>query len=362
MATPKIQFDRFATDRLRAKLSDKIGYHLTNKPDCAKLSDLLVENGFSYLSESTLYRFFFLPDRHTPYKNTLDVLCRFVGYRDSPDFLDRLVPERTMLHENGINTLGPTSNSLLFYSIEHQSESPLLDFFSQMDGSPVAFRESICLSLFDSLLKNTQTDWFFRSFAHHHYIREYFLEKGHDPKFRIKNYEQAYLLYLDRINKKNDIKQFQDFVFGNCVLFRYYFFEGKKEKALGTGAKLYQNILSIEPYQHDLFVFPFIRFAAYKLWYLQLKGAKANELADYAHYLLDLGARLRAVFSHHEQKILLHTLAETFLHSHLPESFHDELKRIFAAEYRLLPEAVFSKHLKYSLPYFNMDGLLYHRP
>jgi hypothetical protein len=50
------------------------------------------------------------------------------------------------------------------------------------------------------------------------------------------------------------------------------------------------------------------------------------------------------------------------LYGYLPERYHWELKEIFADEYKKIPEIVFTKNLKYSLSYFEMNGLLYHRP
>ncbi len=362
MPTRKIQFDPFATDRLRKALSDKIGYVITNKPDCAKLSDILVQEGFSYLSESTIYRMFFQPDRHSPYKNTLDVLCRFVGFRDSPDFLESLQPEREMLHLNGINTLGGPSNSLFYYCIETRSAKPLADFFEHLQDAPVAFKESIGISLFDSLLKNTRPEWFFRSFAGQPFVREFFMELGHDPKFRIRHYDRAYAHYLEGVDAASDLKQFRDFVFGHCVLFRHHFLQKRPEKALAIGSALYGGSTDVEALRGGAYIFPYIRFKAYWLWYLQLTGATANELAEYALFLLDLCGKLRPELSRTERKILFHTMAETLLHASLPDSWHDALKTLFRDEYRLLPEAVFSKHLQYSLPYFDMNGLLSHRP
>jgi hypothetical protein len=63
-----------------------------------------------------------------------------------------------------------------------------------------------------------------------------------------------------------------------------------------------------------------------------------------------------------EQKILFHTLAEAFIYSSLPETFHWDLKQIYKEEFKRFPESLFSKHLKYSLPYFNENGLLHYRP
>ena len=74
----KPHFDQFSLDQLKFAILEKIGYNITTKPDCAKLSDLIAKNGYGRISESTLYRLFFQFKKHRPYKSTLDILCKFI--------------------------------------------------------------------------------------------------------------------------------------------------------------------------------------------------------------------------------------------------------------------------------------------
>jgi hypothetical protein len=119
MTTVKPEFDQFTLDRLKFELLKKIGWSVSTKPDCAKLSILIVENGNGYVSESTLYRLFFQSEKYKPYKSTLDIICQFLDYKDSNEFVEKLAESRLQLHFSGINTLPTKKNGLLFYSIEH---------------------------------------------------------------------------------------------------------------------------------------------------------------------------------------------------------------------------------------------------
>lgn len=362
MKTSKPHFDQFALDRLRFELSGKIGFNISTKPDCVKISGLILESGHGYISESTLYRLFFQIKRHNPYKSTLDIVCQFIGYKDSIEFDEKLAESRRQLHFSGINTSSGKSNGLLFYCIEHTSKRPLVDFFEETNELDHQFKTDVSVAIFDNLLKSTQHDWFFKEFADVKYIREYFFERGHDPKFRIKYFDLAYFKYLESVHKDKGLDHFQDYLFGNCVLFRHYYMRKKIKKAQEIANSLYGKVYNVEDHQNSLYVFPFIRYMAYKLWYLELKNAKSTECEGYALYLIDLCQRLKGQLCLMEQKILFHTVAETFVYSTLPESFHWELKKVFIDFFEYLPEIIFSKHLRYSLSYLDKNGLLHYRP
>lgn len=68
-------------------------------------------------------------------KSTLDILCQFMGYKDSIEFIEKLAESRQKLHFSGINTIPSKSNGLLFYCIENTAKSPLIDFFGKQTSS-----------------------------------------------------------------------------------------------------------------------------------------------------------------------------------------------------------------------------------
>jgi hypothetical protein len=362
MKTFSPHFDQFAIDRLRFELLKKVGWSISNKPDCAQLSDLIFQSGFGQISESTLYRLFFQFEKHSPYKNTLDLLCKFLGYKDSLDFTEKLIEYREELHHNGFFTQQPNKKSLLFSCIESRAKRPLLDFFKEVKEHSHQFKIDVTVSIFDCLLISTQQKWFFHNFAHQPYVREYFLEKGHDPKFRIPHYEYAYIAYLKGVNPVIDIRNLQDFIFGNCVLFRHYFISNKIKDASAISKSIYELNLPDEKIKNELYIFPYIRYKAYKLWYLEIKNTPVAEREAYASFLINLAMELKTQLPYMEQKIVLHTVAETFAQSSVSERFHWELKQAFADLYKFIHPIIYQKHLKYSLSYFNENGLLHYRP
>lgn len=102
MKTFSPDFNQFAIDSLRLELLKKIGWRISKKSDCARLSELIAQSGLGLISESTLYRLFFQFEKHRPYNYTIDILCKFIGYKDSIDFLNGLKESIDLLQFNGI--------------------------------------------------------------------------------------------------------------------------------------------------------------------------------------------------------------------------------------------------------------------
>lgn len=277
--------------------------------------------------------------------------------------MDSINSEAQLLAVNGINTEDNSGNTLIFYCMENKNYHPLHHFFDSINDTSNLFRTSVGVSLYDSLLKSKNPVLFFKNFSNNRYIREYLLEKLHDPQFRISNYEKAYIEYLEDVENHKNGAGLQDYIFGNSVLFRYYFLNNRGDDALKLGKKIFGEFPSLEPYVGDIFIFPFIRFTAYKLWFLKISTAHPIELDDYAFYLLDLCSRLKPKCDFEARQILFHTVAESFLNCpEIHTSFHWDLKDIFSNDFAKIPDLVFSKHLKYSLPYFDNNGLHNYRP
>jgi len=355
-------FDEYAIEHLKFKFSEKIGFIISNRPDCYKLSEIINQSGYGSVSDTTIYRLFFSSKKHSPFKHTMDILAMFLGHKNSIELLENINSTRDLLDKNDINTAHDSSNNLMFYCIENGAFKPLQDYFYSLDDAPVYLKEKVGLNLYDNILKSTKQFQVFKEFANHKFFREYLLEKAHDPKFRIKNYEFAYLNYLEGVDKNKSIHQFQEYLFGNSVLFRHYYLNNQYTNAELIGDGIYKDISSLESFENELYIFPFIRFTAYKLWYLKMKRASESEQIEHAHYLLELCKKRKENLTFYERKILFHTLAEVILQSELPEKFHWDLKEIFSKEFETLPDNLYSKHLKYSLNYFEPNGLINHRP
>jgi hypothetical protein len=138
-----------------------------------------------------------------------------------------------------------------------------------------------------------------------------------------------------------EIQQTQDFIFGNCVLFRYYFLTGNFNEAMQNAKALYNHETDVCSLKSHLYIFPFIRYTAYKLWYLEMTNAEHTKIEEYAWFLIDLCKQMKNNLPMVEKKILFHTVAETFVNSKLPETFHWDLKTLFADHYSRFPKSNF---------------------
>jgi hypothetical protein len=362
MKREKSSFEKYLIDYLKIKVYEKIGFKILTKQDCIKLSSVLADNNLGYLSSSTIYRFFLQPNLHNPYQSSLDILCKYAGYKSYNEFAKSFTESEHLLLKNGIYSTAQRTSSLLHYCLEDRSYKSIFRFFEQIADKPIQFKEFVTLELYDSLCSNDNPENFFKNFAWQPFVREYFFEKAHDPKFRIKDYDKGYSYYLKKLNPEKDVVSFQDYIFGYSVLFRHYFLNGFKDKAKEIGKILYHND-SLAQLQNDrIFIFPRARLLAYKLWFMELEREDINKLYDYAFYILDYCSTLHVKQNTSEKNILFHTVAEAFINSSLPELFHLKLKKIYQKELSLLTVRIQSQDLKFLLPYYESNGLLFNRP
>ena len=79
-------------ERLKQEVERTLGHALQTAADYEELSELLMEHGREHLSPTTLKRLWgYLPkEQVTTRRHTLDVLARFVGYRDYGTFCERM--------------------------------------------------------------------------------------------------------------------------------------------------------------------------------------------------------------------------------------------------------------------------------
>jgi hypothetical protein len=80
-------FDEYALEHLKFKFSEKIGFIISNRPDCHKLSEIINQSGNGSVSDTTIYRLFFSSKKHSPFKHTMDILAMFLGYKNSIELL-----------------------------------------------------------------------------------------------------------------------------------------------------------------------------------------------------------------------------------------------------------------------------------
>lgn len=358
----KIVFNTTDVNKLKQQVINKAGFAILTKPDCLRLSNLFLSAGAGYISETTIYRIFLKEENlHVPYKSTLDILCKFLGYNDILEYIITLNDSNNYLLNKNVSDIA--FDNLLVSCIKNQNFKTLSDYFEILESESKATKECVVLNLFDVLASNDFTIPFFKKFSDNRFVREWFLESGHDPKFRIPNYDQAYLFYLKKVNSTKDSSELQQYVFANSVLFRSSFLNKDYVSAVNYGSKLYDNaLLDFDSNSLDLHLFPFVRYISYRLLYLQLVNVPKVQVLDYAEYLLEFTKINIVNADSFSRKIVFNTLGEVLLYSKLPYKFQLKFKNMFEKDfYDLNIEG--SKHQIIDLlPYLQPNGLLNHRP
>ncbi len=361
MPVSRFALNSYTLSELKSHIALKLFFPIQGKSDCAKLSEILIKEGYGSISETTLYRLFVNNNGVSPYLNTLNILSKYIGYSSWKDFIDT-VESNSYSGKVIANDQNKVSNSLLFHCIANESFNPLKDYFESIDNREYSYKVNIALEVFDSLLMMKKPELFFSEFSQNKFVKEFVLEDGFDPGFRILNYDYAFKLYRNDIKNKDSIESLQDFVFSQSVLFRYYFISKKFKESLTIGKKLFNSSSINSEDLENIYIFPNIRFRAYKLWFLELTNKSRFIIEDYANEILDYSRFIAQGNDIISKKIVFHTVAEAFCYSNLNIEYHQELKNIFKQEFSKIPKNIFDKPLQYALPYFPANGLLLYRP
>lgn len=361
MINSRYALNTYTLSELKNQVALKLCFSISGKCDCAKLSEILREEGYGSISETTLYRLFVNYNGITPYKNTLNVLAQYIGYTSWEDFID-IVESNSYSGRIILSNRNQDEDSLLFHCIANDTYKPLHNYFESIQGRAYSFKVNVALDVYDSLLKIEKPELFFSEFKQNKFVKEFVLEDAFDPAFRITNYDYAYKLYSNEINNIDSIESMQDFVFSQSVLFRYYFISKKLPDALQIGKKIFEtSSINFEDLE-KIFIFPKIRFKAYKLWFLEITEKSRHAIDDYANEILEYCKYISFNQDSNYKKIVFHTVAEVFCLSSLSLDYHSKLKNIFVEEFSKLPKNIFEKPLQHSLPYFSANGLLLYRP
>jgi hypothetical protein len=250
----------------------KTGLYITNKNDCKKLSQLISEKKLGYLSESTLYRYFLHPNSPTkPYKNTLHVLAQFCGFDSWNHF--QYYCDTDQLHKN-VSFLTSTLNKIISEFISKENFDGLITIFKSIENENYKTKEFVGLFVIKAFEKVNCFDKFIFLHGNNLFVRNILMESLFDPNYRIPGYTNAIenYLYHTSIDSKNYL---QDIIFGNTVLYRYYYLRNQLEHQK-IGNLLYNsNLLDSEINQIHLF--PKSRYYAYKIWFINSENSEISE-------------------------------------------------------------------------------------
>jgi len=350
-------------DELQVKLKEKFGYHIKTKPDCAKLSQIILTNLSESVSESTLYRLFILEKSHKTSTAILNILARLIGYADWDEFelfINNKEHTKLILGASANSIIKP--KSLIYHNMALGCYKPLEALFEDAIELENELRFEIVLDVFDSLMQIENPLPFFKHFAKNPLIRNYFFEIGFDPHFRIKHYDEGIKIYAESVLPERGLTDMQDYVFSSTVLFRHYYLTKNFVKAIEYGKQLYQQSNYSTHDLEAIYAFPQMRYLSYKIWHLLLIGSPITVIDDYILWLLDYCKTQYSVFALEERRILFVCVAEVLIVANKAEMYQLPLKEIFIEEYKLFPDILFHKSLKHSLPYFDQNGLLRYRP
>ena len=359
MTKSRYTLNTFTLSELKSQIAVKLRFPIIGKPDCFKLSEILLKEGYGSVSVTTLYRLFINYNGIIPYQNTLDMLVNYIGYSCWSDFVEKIEVKN---YSHSINQQNDVTNTLIYHCIASGATKPLNAFFESIEDMEYKFKVKVALDVYDSLLEVKKPELFFSKFHNNKFVKQYVLEDAFDPAFRIKNYDYAYKLYCNVTCIDNSLEAIQDYVFSQSVLFRHYFLIGNLEEAFNIGNKIYTQTTLTDSDLDTIFIFPNIRFRAYKIWYYQLIGKPKNTIEEYVIELMEYCKNNYNSLDSLGRRIVFHCIAEVFCLSNVNTKYHLLLKNLFKEEFLAIPNYLFEKPLKKSLPYIEANGLLHYRP
>jgi len=311
MPKPSYPLAEYLVHGLKWMIESNCNFRLYNKVDCEKLSLLIFNKTQANVSGNTLYRIFLHPNNtNKPYLHTLDLLAQFIDYDNWSAFCHFYQELYDFQFMSGIIAPDHSYKSLLRYSIynkEFRSVYPFLEQFS--DDLPITKKQLLGEEIFNILKENPGSNVpFFKKFSNLPIIREGFFELMADPEFRIPQYEFGLQCYLQCLSPEKSLQELQGFIFGNTLVLRHYFFNGKQKKSMQYASVLYENSRYNESELAEIHIFPRVRYFAYYLLYRYPSIGFDREYWEWFYpYLVSLLDQS----SLHERRIILHTCFET---------------------------------------------------
>ncbi len=362
MPKPKYLLSEYTKKEIFKKICVQVGFPIFTKLDCKKVSELITKSGFSGISESTLYRLFLWKgNKNMPYLHTLNTLAEFCGYASWNDFDIQLQEiDSFVLGFGKFQQSDASIKSLITVCIHENELKPLCRYTEQFETiDDFKIKTKFAEEIFNSTLTNSNNEQFFKTFHHFPVIREFYFELLADPSFSIPNYESGIQYYLKNINPENSLKDLQDYIFGNCLLFRHYFLTKKVSKAKKLGKILFENLALTDQQLQEIHVFPVARFFACKLMYLDSKN-NLLETFDFIKEIHDFLGKIIPAISLHEQRILFYNIGEAYVfNGMISMQDHDQLKALFSHLFDQLPHQLIDQKLEKIVPYFNKNGSFY---
>ena len=357
MPKPKYKISSFLLNNLKLRLEIKLSYQIITKFDCKKLGDLIFEETNKTVSESTIYRIFLLEGyAHAPYIHTLDIFAEFLGYSEWFE-LEKTLNELTNFQFlTGLFPDERQYKSLITFSIHAGQLKPVYNFLEQFNPD-LSFEKKLLIGrqLFYTLRTNPSSNLqFFKNFNSLPIVRVGFYEYLADPDFTIPDYDKGLVHYLSSVKPHESNKSLQDFIFANSLLLRYYFLKKNKSKVLDLGRLIYSEISLTEKELSELYIYPKIRYLAYRLLYEFIqKGFNQS----YWEWLEDFSTKEMNLAVLYEKRMILHTLLDVLqLNPTLQEQKMNEFYHQFPTVFTHFPSNFTKLSIKDRLYYLNPNA------
>ena len=340
MPKPNFVLNDFHKREIFKKICMRVGFPIRTKLDCKKVSELIEKEGLIGVSESTIYRLFlFNGSSNRPYLHTLNVLANFTGFIDWNDFEAQQNKIDSFLFGFGKFEVNGKIDSLISVCIRTNELKPLFTYSLQLNEiNDSSLKGKFAEEIFKATLLNSDNELFFKNFYKLPVIREY---------------------YLKDLKPEESLKDLQDYIFGNCLLFRHYYMTKKIDKAQKVGRLLFDELSLTEQQLSEIHIFPIARYLSCKLLYLDLNH-RINEIAEFQAWLILHLTKEIIKLPESDQRILFYCIGESFiLNSYITLKEQNQFKELFAHLFELYPKQLFDKNLEKIVPYFNRNGSVY---
>lgn len=359
MPRPTHELSPFVYSELRKHIRIKTGLLIQTKPECERLALLIKEQTNNLISTSTLYRIFISEENTKPYLNTLNALSLFCGFKDWYEFEHYVNEQARFDFSYGKIHINEKPVSSFIRICIHNNQLEILHKYAAQFPNDIEFDKKIRIGyeFYLSLLDNPNSNIvFFEQFSSLPIIREAFFEYMADPDFKIKDYEYGLLCYLKYCTPPKNLTDYRDIIFAKSLLFRHYYLSADKQKANKIGQELYQNGLTDLFDLESLYIFPKLRYLAYRLLYKKM-FAEPDTVHTYRQFLLDYAQANLSSWSVFEQSVVLYNLAEVFVMTYTEKTINDKLKSIFQDLITKLPKSLQNKPLYKILPHFEGNAI-----
>jgi len=319
-------------------IEDHCSFRLYNKQACEQLTGLISKKTQTTVSVNTLYRIFLHPNNsNKPYLHTLNVLAQFIDFKNWDNFCEYYQELYDFQYLFGKIADQKEYKSLLSLNIYNREFKSLNSLFEQFT-TDLSYHNKHLLGeeIYNALRHNPSSNIpFFQKFHHVSIVRETFFEYLADPDFNIPQYEFGLKCYLKFVKPDNSLKDLQDFLFANSLIFRNAILTNQRKNTSVYGRILYQRHFYSAEELNEIHIFPKFRYLAYFLLYRNLSVGFDHTYWEWLYkYMLNVLHKSTLI----ERRIIIHTCYDALsFHPKMQETFFADMLRKFPKNFEHFP-------------------------